>query len=95
MAAVTYSGDAVNGTNVTVTSGKAVEITYKVRKLTNYSVEVLKCTSGIEAKPVSGNKLSITASENVEKGDIVILYYNANQTITSVLNVTVKQPDNQ
>ena len=66
---------------------------YKVTSLgTNYSVEVLKTPEGVEVTPDEDAKeLDIHVGNNAQSGEgkIIILFYNANQTITYSLEVEI------
>lgn len=91
-APVTYRDkDGKEVGKVTLNAGKDVTLSYEI-KLENVSVEIVKTTEGISASVDESRKtLNIKAATTAAKAmyKVVILYYNANQTITSVLNVEV------
>ena len=87
VASVKYTGDAISGDVVTLTVGGSVTLTYAVADMANASVEVIKASDNLKVE-VSGNQLTIKhVGNSPANGKIVILYYNANKTITSVLTV--------
>ena len=90
-ASVNYTGEAISDNVLTLTKGSNVELTFKVSGMTNASAEVVKKDEGISWS-VTGNKLTFKLTADSIKDDkIVILFYNANQTITSVLEVKIKE----
>ena len=88
-ASVTYSGTGIDGDVVTLAPKKDVTLNYVVSEMPNASVEVVKAPDFVAVEAANG-KLTIKAkSRSTEAGKIVLLYYNANKTITSVLTVKV------
>lgn len=90
-ASVKYTGEAISDNVLTLTKGSNVELTFEVSGMTNASAEVVKKDEGISWS-VTGNKLTFKLTADSIKDDkIVILFYNANQTITSVLKVEIEE----
>lgn len=88
-ASVTYTGNAIVGDVVTLAPKTSVTLNYKLPEMLNASVEVVKAPNFVAVEAGNG-KLTIKAkSTATEPGKIVLLYYNANKTITSVLTVKV------
>lgn len=86
-ASVSYKG--LDGDVVTLEPKGSVTLAYTVTEMPNASVEVVKAPYFVSVEAGNG-KLTIKAkSTSTEAGKIVLLYYNANKTITSVLTVKV------
>ena len=92
-ASVTYkNGDTpLEGNEVSVAVGESVTLAYQVEVMENYSAEIIS-QKGVEATvDEKAKSITIALNEGVTEGKIVILYYNANQTITSSLIVKSAQ----
>ena len=93
-ASVTYSGTGIDGDVVTLAPKTSVTLNYELSEMLNASVEVVKAPDFVAVEAGNG-KLTIKAkSAFTEPGKIVLLYYNANKTITSVLTVKVETEAN-
>ena len=86
-ASVTYKdeqGNEVSATDISIATNGSVTLTYDVPLLgSNYSVEVLK-EDGVSVSVGSNNTLTIETGTMID-AKAVVIYYNATQTITSVL----------
>lgn len=90
-ASVSYKigADELTGNVVTLAPGAKVTLKYEVAQMSSPSVEVIKAEGVSVTVDESKKELLIEASASTEPGKIVILYYNANQTITSALTVNI------
>lgn len=93
-AEVTYEdayGDEVSANEVKVVINELTTLTYTVKNMSDVLVEVFNVDEGLTVDPDENAKtLTITATQTVFKAKVVLLYYNANRTITSVLKVTTE-----
>ena len=87
LASVSYTLNGTVVTNVTVTKGSSETLKYSSTLPNSFAEIIGEEKVSAELDPTK-NELKITGTE-VGEGKVVILFYNANQTITSVLKVTV------
>lgn len=94
LAAVKYTDandNEVSGDGIVLKANESVVLTYDVPQLgQKYSVEVLKAEGVTITVDESKKELKLDLGASVANAKAVILFYNANQTITSVL--TFVQP---
>ena len=96
VAAVTYTGEGYADGVVTVKNNSSVTLKYEVSNLgSSFSAEVISISDDAITASIdeSRKELNIHCGGTLARSKIVILYYNANQTITSVLGVN-PQNDN-
>ena len=93
-AEVTYEdayGDEVSANEVKVEINESTTLTYTVKNMSDVLVEVFNAAEGLTVVPdENARTLTITARQAVSNAKVVLLYYNANRTITSVLKVTTE-----
>ena len=86
-AAVVYNGGSFDA-NVTNVLNSEITLSYEVTNMSNVSVEILKQENVKAVADENAKTITITPNGSGE-GKVVILFYNSNQTITSVLNFTL------
>ena len=94
-ASVTYSVTSMNGetplegNEISIVAGESVTLKYTVEVMEDYSAEIIS-QKGVEATLNEKAKtITISADSAASERKIVILFYNANQTITSSLKVVI------
>lgn len=86
-AAVVYNGGAFNA-NVVNALTEEITLSYSVTNMSNVSIEILKQENVKAVADENAMTITITPA-GTGNGKVVILFYNNNQTITSVLNFTM------
>ena len=90
-ASVTYmNGETpLEGNEISIAAGESVTLKYTVEVMEDYSAEIIS-QKGVEATLNEKAKtITISTDSTAGEGKIVILFYNANQTITSSLKVVM------
>ena len=79
----------LEGNEISIVAGESVTLKYTVEVMEDYSAEIIS-QKGVEATLNEKAKtITISADSAASERKIVILFYNANQTITSSLKVVI------
>jgi len=84
----------ISANDISIATKGSITLTYDVPQLgKDYSVEVLK-EEGVSVTVGRNKQLTITANGSMANAKAVVIYYNATQTITSVLTFKEAWTDN-